>query len=817
MQLQPGDTQEAVTQKLILALDAAIADGNFNPLSYNLSDIGNGRVEVGGAATTSIVVDPLASTLANGPNLTGTSGDPFPLVLWGSTNPQPLVGNSGPGGTGAFNFWFNVGPTVHVDKLATATPGNTVEQVGFNDTQPPSGTGGTFTLTFQGKTTGPLPENATAAQVQTALQNLPNIGAGNVAVTRTNSPNNGYLYTVTFQNALGTLNQPQITIDTTSLTFNLGVVPTKTQSTLTVGGPYNTINAALQDSAVLGAAAAGQEVNVRVEPNAHATMAIANTSSGIALNQTFSVVAGPYTFNFQFVATGTAGAPISPSNPNLAVVIGSIPNPSAQFVATAIFQALNAATITLNTGRIVSLTAADGGNVTVTYGIDGDSFNSPYYDGNYYYVYLFQGAQPITVNAQTTPFNKALPGVPQPFLNINNTQGNTNNLPYLVGTDQFNNLLPDDSPSNSILQLPKNTVLMVDAGAVFKLRQANIEAGSSAVNIDQSQSAIQVLGIPGQQPVFTSYNDDTGAYGGAENHPGVTATAGDWGGLVFNNDSDLETLGVFMNSVNAAKINYGGGRVVVNGLAANYDSVYLATARPAVTNDTIINGAGAAISANPDSFESSHFGSDLTITINSVPQNLQTFQVGTVTFEFLTNGSIVTAGDVGIALGNNLIPGNTSLAQTTQVANLIKAAINADVLVTTNPGGQVTLIDQAQSLGALVTLPANTLVGNGVTPPTTLTVPTTIGSLTFTPDLFSADYQRFGPDVYGNVLTTGPANTTGVAFDNPNNTTQQLGLVFTGQAQDKVGGILVRINTSAGQALDTLDVSAVFAATDIPY
>ena len=42
-----------------------------------------------------------------------------------------------------------------------------------------SPTGGFFTLTFEGDTTGPIPFDATAAQVQAALEALPNIGPGN--------------------------------------------------------------------------------------------------------------------------------------------------------------------------------------------------------------------------------------------------------------------------------------------------------------------------------------------------------------------------------------------------------------------------------------------------------------------------------------------------------------------------------------------------------------------------------------------------------------------------------------------------------------
>ncbi|OZC62359.1 hypothetical protein CH267_02140 [Rhodococcus sp. 06-621-2] len=44
-------------------------------------------------------------------------------------------------------------------------------------------TAGTFTLTVDGSTTGNLPWNATAAQVQSALEALPNIGEGLVIVT----------------------------------------------------------------------------------------------------------------------------------------------------------------------------------------------------------------------------------------------------------------------------------------------------------------------------------------------------------------------------------------------------------------------------------------------------------------------------------------------------------------------------------------------------------------------------------------------------------------------------------------------------------
>ncbi|OYV92669.1 MAG: hypothetical protein B7Z73_04710, partial [Planctomycetia bacterium 21-64-5] len=299
VQLQAADNQYTVTTKTIAALQTALI--GFNTDNYllgntvNGGNIGDGRIEVGGAASTAIVVDPQAEANGGTPNLATTPQDPFPLVLLGSTQPQPLVGNSGPGGTGAYNFWFNVGPTVYVDKAA-----------------PSGGTG-------------------------------------------------------------------------------------------TPGQPYNTIQAALGDSNVTGAALNGTEANIRAEPNAHATLAIAATQNGVAQGQTFQVTAGPYTFTFEFKNDNNLlnnGQQLADGN--FEVAIG---NGTSATIASSIEAALNAATILLPTGRLVPLStkvSPDGGDVTVTHGIDNASNNNPnsYYDGIYYYVYLFQGQLPVTVASQ---------------------------------------------------------------------------------------------------------------------------------------------------------------------------------------------------------------------------------------------------------------------------------------------------------------------------------------------------------------------------------------------------------------------------------
>ena len=67
-------------------------------------------------------------------------------------------------------------------------------------------TSGGFTLTFDGHTTRTLAWNASASDVQSALEGLSNIGTGNVTVTRT-----GTSYAITFGGALAHTDVAQIT------------------------------------------------------------------------------------------------------------------------------------------------------------------------------------------------------------------------------------------------------------------------------------------------------------------------------------------------------------------------------------------------------------------------------------------------------------------------------------------------------------------------------------------------------------------------------------------------------------------------------
>ena len=75
---------------------------------------------------------------------------------------------------------------------------------------------GTFQLAFDGQTTAPVPFNATAAQIQTALAGLSNVGAGGVACSGGALP--GASVTVTFAGPLSVGAQPVISAAGSTLT-----------------------------------------------------------------------------------------------------------------------------------------------------------------------------------------------------------------------------------------------------------------------------------------------------------------------------------------------------------------------------------------------------------------------------------------------------------------------------------------------------------------------------------------------------------------------------------------------------------------------
>ncbi|MFP6765061.1 MAG: hypothetical protein VB858_15645, partial [Planctomycetaceae bacterium] len=200
----------------------------------------------------------------------------------------------------------------------------------------------------------------------------------------------------------------------------------------------------------------------------------------------------------------------------------------------------------------------------------------------------------------------------------------SDNRPYLLGLDDSSQVLEDGSS----LEIPQDVVLQIGAGAVLKLDSTNIDAGSSAVGIDRSGAAVQVLGTPFNQVQVTSYKDD--AIGGDSNQAGAAAQAEDFGGIVTREDSDFQDPGaspddpgIFLNYVNQATIQFGGGTVTVDSVEQVFSAIHIVSTRPTVTNNTLLNNADAAVSANPDAFDDSRgrIGPDIhgnTVIDNSI-------------------------------------------------------------------------------------------------------------------------------------------------------------------------------------------------------
>lgn len=175
------------------------------------------------------------------------------------------------------------------------------------------------------------------------------------------------------------------------------------------------------------------------------------------------------------------------------------------------------------------------------------------------------------------------------------------------------------------MDVPLGVTVMVDAGAVFKLRNSRIGVGSSNLQIDRSEGALQVLGTPrlldatgtlvvsagvpaSGRVVFTSNRDNTIA----QPQPGsLQPGKGDWGGIELRRDVDdqfgranLEDQGIYLQHINYADIRFGGGsNVIVDADQVTVSPVQIVDMKPTVTFNRIINSADAAMSAAPNSFE----------------------------------------------------------------------------------------------------------------------------------------------------------------------------------------------------------------------
>ncbi len=215
----------------------------------------------------------------------------------------------------------------------------------------------------------------------------------------------------------------------------------------------------------------------------------------------------------------------------------------------------------------------------------------------------------------------------------------SDNLSYQIGTAETGGSALTDGRA---MNVPSGVTTMIDAGAVFKLRNSYINVGSSTVQVDRSNGALQILGTPrlinlslSGQPIETTllgeddqvstvgYSDGSVIFTSTRDRlvdtasSGISADAspGNWGGIVFRRDidraegrRDREDDGIFMQTVNHAEIRYGGGsNVLIDSVQQLVNPVQIVDMRPTVTFNQITFSADSAISAAPNSFEETSF------------------------------------------------------------------------------------------------------------------------------------------------------------------------------------------------------------------
>ena len=166
-----------------------------------------------------------------------------------------------------------------------------------------SATGGTFTLTFKGQTTTALPFDATAAQVDAALEALSTVGADNVQTS--GGPANTGNVNVFFRRALQQSNQDALTASGAALT---GTSPAVALATSVEGGLYQRPTGDARRTSLNSNDLRGKVLRVRVKDAISAADANkADLGSG----------AGAYTVPSGNLFPPVAGAPQEKTQPEI--------------------------------------------------------------------------------------------------------------------------------------------------------------------------------------------------------------------------------------------------------------------------------------------------------------------------------------------------------------------------------------------------------------------------------------------------------------------------------------------------------------------
>jgi PKD repeat protein/glucose/arabinose dehydrogenase/type 1 glutamine amidotransferase len=129
------------------------------------------------------------------------------------------------------NLWFVTGDDTPAGSGNSGgfSPHNDMKTSETQTFRVTNATGGTFTLTFNGQTTAQIPYNATAAQLQTALEDLSNIAPGDILAA--GGPVSTANVTINFRGAYAQQNVNQITGSGAALTGATPTLQTTTAAT----------------------------------------------------------------------------------------------------------------------------------------------------------------------------------------------------------------------------------------------------------------------------------------------------------------------------------------------------------------------------------------------------------------------------------------------------------------------------------------------------------------------------------------------------------------------------------------------------------
>ncbi len=292
------------------------------------------------------------------------------------------------------------------------------------------------------------------------------------------------------------------------------------------------------------------------------------------------------------------------------------------------------------------------------------------------------------------------------------------NFAYLIGVADTGGGSLEDGRT---MEVPNGVTTMIDAGAAFKLRNARIGVGSSSVQLDRSNGALQVLGTPrivklspqgapveteviGGRNVPTSVGFDDGKVIFTSSRDRTVDTQssginpppapGNWGGLVFRRDvdqaegrRDLEDEGIFLQSVNHADIRYGGtGNLLIDSVQQTVNPIQIINLRPSISFNELSFSADAAISAAPNSFEETSFQSPVYQVNGSFTADYS--RVGPDIFRNqLVNNSLN-----GLFIRSTITPVSPASPVTTTVRfddTSIVHAIAENLVVAGKPGGSI--------------------------------------------------------------------------------------------------------------------------------